>query len=207
MTFVVPNHFIKNRYKTLKKIDDFYILNHITKLKESRVFARNTMHSLVVLLEGEKSLYIDDKELKIKKGEITLLSQNNYFTSYRVPKEGVYKSLILYFDDKYVFEFVNRYNLSIPKKSDTNLLHIKDDRWIKKWVQSFLDYIDNNISKDLIKVKIEEIFLLILRTKQKELENFFAFVINGSRDRVLHLLENNSDIILHRGYVLSYISF
>ncbi len=193
MTYVVPNFFIKNRYKSLKKVDNLYILNHITKFDETRVIARNTMNSLVILLEGEKILSLDKTEYKIEKNDITLLSQNNYFTSYRVPKEGVYKSLIIYFDDKFVYDFLKKY--SIKPQEKRAVLVLKSDAKMLKVLESFYSYLGENLSDELIRLKIEEIFLHVRRINPKALGGFFGFVIANSKGRILRLLEENADII------------
>lgn len=85
MTYIVPNYFIENNYKNLIQIDEFWCLNYITKKQNDFVDARNTMHSMNILLEGSKVIHAKDEEITINTNEIVFLAQNNYYKMVPTP--------------------------------------------------------------------------------------------------------------------------
>jgi len=197
MTYVVPNYFKKNNYNNLIQIDNIYCLKYITKFKNDLVQVRTTMHSLVVLLEGKKIVHLNNEDLEIHKNEITLLTQNNYYMSERVVNNKEYKSFVLYFDDKFIFDFIKKYNLDISSKNDLELfkLNYKDDENFANTINSFQNYIDTKLNTNLLKLKVEEIFLHILRVNKIQMNDFLNTISKTANDRTSFILESNIDIL------------
>jgi len=104
LTYVVPNFFIENNNNNLIKIDNLFCLNYITKQKSDFISVRTTMHCMIILLDGSKVIHLKDTDINVNSNEICFLTQNNYFMSERITKDLNYKSLIIYFDDKFIFE-------------------------------------------------------------------------------------------------------
>ena len=197
MTYIVPNYFIENSYKNLINIDGLLCLNYITKTQNDFVDARNTMHSMNILLEGSKIIHTTDEDITISTNEILFLTQNNYYMSERITKESKYKSMILYFDDKFIFEFVKKYKIVVQTQQRKNLVSIgyKDDETFAKSVLSFSEYLDKKFDTRLLKLKIEEILLHALRVNAKAFNSFINTVLTTSQERVLYILESNIDLI------------
>ncbi|SFV68488.1 Transcriptional regulator, AraC family [hydrothermal vent metagenome] len=197
MTYIVPNHFIDKKYKSLIKIDELWCLHYINKTKSDIVDARNTMHSMNILLEGSKLIHTKSEDIEIHANEIFFLTQNNYYMSERVTKDAKYKSMILYFDDKFVFDFIKKYKIDITTKESKNLITIdyKKDLMFSNTVRNFEYYLENKLDKNLLKLKIEEILLHAHRVNAKVFHSFINAVINTSQTRVLKIFESNIDII------------
>jgi len=197
MTYVVPNYFKENNYNNLIQIDNLYCLKYITKFKNDLVEVRTTMHSLVVLLEGKKIVHLNNKDLEIHKNEITLLTQNNYYMSERIVNSKEYKSFVIYFDDKFVFDFIKKYSLNISSKNDLELfkLNYKDDENFTNTINSFQNYIDAKLNTNLLKLKIQEIFLHIFRLNTIQMNNFLNSILKTANDRISFILESNIDIL------------
>ena len=197
MTYVVPNYFKENSYNNLIQIDNIYCLKYITKFKNDLVQVRTTMHSLVVLLEGKKIVHLNNEDLEIHKNEITLLTQNNYYMSERVINNKEYKSFVLYFDDKFIFDFIKKYNLDISSKNDLALFKLtyKDDENFENTINSFQNYIDTKLNTNLLKLKVEEIFLHILRINKIQMNDFLNTISKTANDRTIFILESNIDIL------------
>lgn len=197
MTYVVPNYFKENNYKNLIQIDDIYCLKYITKFKNDLVEIRTTMHSLVVLLEGKKIVHLKNENLQINTNEITLLTQNNYYMSERIINNKQYKSFVIYFDDKFIFDFIKKYNIDICSKNDLELFKLtyKDDENFDNTIKSFQNYIDTKLNTNLLKLKIQEIFLHILRVNKIQMNDFLNTILKTSKDRISFILESNIDIL------------
>ena len=153
MTYIVPNYFQENDYPNLIKIDNLLCLNYITKYKNDPVFARTTMHSMGILLEGSKDIHLDNQDITINKGEISFLTQNNYYMSERTTLNSNYKSLIVYFDDKWKQKIV--YDKTTRRVLGAQMASKQD---ISMGIHMFSLAIQEKVSID--KLKLLDIFFL-----------------------------------------------
>jgi len=197
MTYVVPNYFKQNNYNNLIQIDNLYCLKYITKQKSDFVQVRTTMHSLVVLIEGNKIVHINNTDIKVNNDEITLLTQNNYYMSERITSNNQYKSFLIYFDDDFIFDFIKEFKIDINTSDENELLKLnyKKDISLNNTINEFQNFIDNNFDKNLLKLKIHEIFLHIYRIDKNNLISFFNSILNTAQDRTSFILESNIDIL------------
>ncbi len=197
MTYVVPNYFIENKYKNLLKIDDLLCLNYITKTQNSNVYARTTMHSMGIVLEGSKVIHLSKEDINIQKSDIFFLTQNNYYMSERLVNDSKYKSLLVYFDDKFIFDFINKYNIQINTKDEESTVKAsyKSDKLFENSVQTFQEYLKVEFNENLLKLKIEELFLQAIKHNEKQMYSFFNSILATSQDRIKYILESNIDLI------------
>ena len=197
MTYIVPNYFIENNYANLLKIDNLLCLNYITKTRDNSVNARTTMHTMGILLEGSKIIHLSDEDINIEKNDIFFLTQNNYYMSERALKESKYKSLLIYFDDKFIFDFLNKYNIQIDTKEQQNIVKAsyESDKLFENSIKTFQEYLKIKFDENLLKLKIEEIFLQTIRLNKNQMDSFFNSVLSTSQDRIKFILESNIDLI------------
>jgi AraC family transcriptional regulator, exoenzyme S synthesis regulatory protein ExsA len=197
LTYIVPNYFIENNYANLLKIDNLLCLNYITKTRDNSVNARTTMHTMGILLEGSKIIHLSDEDINIEKNDIFFLTQNNYYMSERALKESKYKSLLIYFDDKFIFDFLNKYNIQIDIKEQQNIVKAsyESDKLFENSVKTFQEYLKIEFDENLLKLKIEEIFLQTIRLNKNQMDSFFNSVLSTSQDRIKFILESNIDLI------------
>ena len=186
MTYVVPNYFIENKYSNLLKIDNLLCLNYISKTKNSNVYARTTMHSMGIMLEGSKVIHLSSEDVTIKKNDMFFLTQNNYYMSERVADDSKYKSLLVYFDDKFIFDFINKYNIKINTKNEQSIVKAsyKRDKLFENSVQTFQEYLKVEFNENLLKLKIEEMFLQAIKHNEKQMYSFFNSILATSQDRI-----------------------
>jgi AraC-like DNA-binding protein len=197
MTYVVPNYFLENNYSNLIKIDNLLCLNYITKTKDNTVNARTTMHSMGILLEGSKVIHLSNEDININKAEIFFLTQNNYYMSERALKDSKYKSLLVYFDDKFILDFINKYNIKISSKEEQSIVKASyhSDILFENSVQTFQEYLKIKFDENLLKLKIEEMFLQAIRLNENQMHYFFNSILSTSQDRIKYILESNIDLI------------
>jgi len=197
MTYIVPNYFIENNYKNLTKIDTLLCLNYITKTQNDFVDARNTMHSMNILLEGSKIIHTQTQDITINAKELCFLTQNNYYMSERMAKESGYKSMILYYDDAFILAFIKKYNIELQGRQEQTVLKVSYnlDTLFSSNVTLFEEYLEQKMSTELLKLKVEEIFLHTMRLMPKEFHSFLNAIVQKSDERILHILESNIDLI------------
>ena len=197
MTYIVPNYFLENNYKNLTKIDTLLCLHSIKKTENDFVDARNTMHSMNILIAGSKIIHTKDENITVNANEICFLTQNNYYMSERMTKQSQYESMILYFDDAFVLEFMKKYKIRPSNTQEKSWLQIsyEKDRCFLETVGQFEVYLDKKLPMELLKLKVEEIFLQTLRLYPKSFYSFFNAIVNSTEARILYILESNIDMI------------
>ena len=197
MTYIVPNYFLENNYKNLTKIDTLLCLHSIKKTENDFVDARNTMHSMNILIAGSKVIHTKDENITVNANEICFLTQNNYYMSERMTKQSQYESMILYFDDAFVLEFMKKYKIRPSNTQEKSWLQVsyEKDRCFLETVRQFEVYLDKKLPIELLKLKVEEIFLQTLRLYPKSFYSFFNAIVNNTEARILYILESNIDMI------------
>jgi AraC-like DNA-binding protein len=197
LTYIVPNFFIEDNDRNLTKIDNLFCLNYITKQKSDFISLRTTMHSMILLLDGLKIIHSKDIDLNVNSGEICFLTQNNYFMSERISKDLNYKSLIIYFDDEFIFDLIQKYKININSINEKNIIKIDSskDGLLKSNISLFQEYIDKKLDNSLLKLKIEELFLHSLRLNKNLFASFLQSITTTSQDRIKFILESNIDLI------------
>ncbi len=195
--YVVPNYFIDNNYKNLREIENLLCLKYISKKSSSSIYARTTMHSMLILLEGSKVVHLLREDVHVKKNELCFLSQNNYYMSERIAKESSYKSMLLYFDDAFIMGFISKYTIDLDKNSSKDIVvcDYTKDIFLQESLSAFELYIDKIEETRLLKLKVEEIFLHVLRVNEKEFTSFLNSIVDSSQNRIKHIVDSNIDII------------
>jgi len=197
LTYLVPNYFFENNYENMIQIDNLLCLNYITKHKNDSVFVRTTMHSMGILLEGSKVIHLNNQDITINKGELSFLTQNNYYMSERTTLNSIYKSLIVYFDDKFIFDFIKKYNIKINTTEIKSIAKTtyNNDMLFENNINIFQQYLEKKFDNNLLKLKIEEIFLQALRLDKHQIHCFLNSILSTSNDRIKFILESNIDLI------------
>lgn len=197
MTYVVPNFFIDNKHQSLHQAGSLYCLNYMSKTKSDFVSIRTTMHCMIMMLEGEKIAHLKDGDISISSSEICFLTQNNYFLSERLTKEGKYKSLLVYFDDDFVADFVQKYKIDVrsSQQKDVVTVNYKRKEYYHHCLKDLSRYLMSELDAHFIRLKVEEILLHALREKPKELGQFLATILASSQDRIKYILESNIDLL------------
>jgi len=197
LTHVLPNFFLEDKTTEFTKIDDLLCFNYINKNKSDFISVRTVMHCMIILIDGSKIIHLENSNVNINAGEICFLTQDNYFMSERLVNNTNYKALIIYFDDKYIFDTLLKYKIEINTIEKKNIvkLNYKKNTLINANVQLFQDYISQELDTNLLKLKIEEIFLHALRINPLLLSSFINEITSKSQDRIKYILESNIDLI------------
>jgi AraC family transcriptional regulator, exoenzyme S synthesis regulatory protein ExsA len=197
MTYIVPNYFIESNDNRILDLGNLYCVNYITKYRDDFLSIRNTMHSIMIPIVGQKIITTKEIKIDITSSNICFLYQNNYFLSKRVNDNLKYKSIVLFFNDKFVLDFIKKYELKIDKSSEIELFNFDYDNSteIKTLIKSFENYFEKDFSTFLLKLKIEELLLLVLQRNEKSLIQFFNKIVNTTKDRIKYILESNLDLV------------
>ncbi len=152
----------------------------------SRVHLSRNVFSM--LLEGQKELHLQNESVQMDSNKIILIANGNCLMKERVaPKHG-YKSLLFFFSNDDVEEFLVKFSLNY--KADDILLNfpnrgffvIEKDAFINNYISSvqLLLKVNSHSQVAMLKVKLFELFYYLF---EKEGEHFAYFLrgILGSR--------------------------
>ena len=197
MTYIVPNTFIENKDVKLRAIDNLYYLDYSTQKKNDFISFRTTMHCFIVLLEGSKVIHFKDQDFSVEENEVCFLTQNNYFMSERLAINNQYKSLVIYFDDRFIFEFLKKYKIEVTATTEKDIVKVQslNDKFLKNSIDVLQEYVKQNLDENILKLKIEEIILHSLRTNEMAFLAYLNAIKLSSGSRNKFILESNLDLI------------
>jgi AraC-like DNA-binding protein len=197
MIITLPNYIFEN--KDLYQIihDDSVIVAKSSTYKKDKISLRNSMHLAILLVSGGKTLHLKDDDISIDTSDILFLSQGNYFMGEILGDRNNFEAILIYFDDEYVFNFIKRYNITIDTITQNGILSFKRDEFINTCVQTINQYFLTNIknSLDLVKLKLDEIFLYSLSKDKEKFSAFLNKIVQTKSSRIKYILEENLDII------------
>jgi AraC-like DNA-binding protein len=155
------------------------------------------MHCIIIVLEGQKIVHLKDKNIIFAKGEICFLTQNNYFMSERIANDEGYSSLIIYFDDSFIFDLLDKYKIKNTSITEKNIIKINgiQDSFLQDNISLFRQYIERNLDTRLLKLKVEELLLHALRLNKNAFSDFLYSITSTSPDRNRFILEANIDLL------------
>jgi len=194
MTITIPNYQIENNEPTLIKIDTKLYIESMNQ-NHKKVLARNTMHGLTLIDEGKKEVNLKGKDFKIERHQAIFFAQGNYFSN---QNSKDYKALSIFFDDDFIIGFIKKYEIKLSR-------HSKRITLIRYKNQINILTLTNSISithkepkpkqKEILKLKIELLFLEFYQAYPSKMEQFFKHIIETSEDRMRYILEENIDIL------------
>ena len=194
MTITIPNYQIQTNEPSLIKIDTklyFECMN----TKHKKVKIRNTMHGLVFIENGNKEVEFEGEFLEIKKHNAIFFAQGNYFLN---QNSKDYKAITIFFDDLFIIDFIKKYNIKLnTQKKNIVIIDYNKQENISKLISMINPKSKEKVckSKELLKLKIELLFLEFYQAFPKDMELFFQHITLTSKDRMRYILEENIDIL------------
>ncbi|MDR2206432.1 MAG: AraC family transcriptional regulator [Flavobacteriaceae bacterium] len=158
--------------------------------KNKVIFSQNL---LCLLLEGEKTLYYEDTLTKISKATFFLLPKGNVLMSEKISEIKKYESILIFFSDDFLNDFIIRNNITVPKKTNKSNTTPTKDEFIRNFEASLL-LLKQTIAKDekLCSIKTEEILLYLYRKFQNTMLNFLQNALTGNSNFTFKkLIKNN----------------
>ncbi len=99
----VPSDISSQEFESLK-IQDMTFVAYRNEVYPSRYEVFFEEHAVIVVLEGEKKFSSTTQEVRVEKGDILFVQRGFYLMSESIHE--AYKSLVFFFDEKLLKEFV-----------------------------------------------------------------------------------------------------
>ncbi len=194
MIYLVPNIFLEETSHQILSTDTLFSIIYRTN-RAKKLIVRNTMHSLIILQEGQKRLTLTNKTLQIDSSKLLFLAQGSYIMSEVLSPNGKYKAFLIYFHDRFVLEFLKKYSIDPSPTVQKKVAVLHKDFYLQNLLNTIphLQHIPH--SSQLLQLKIEELFLYLYKTQKKEFCKLLYYITSSSDERVKYLLEENIDLI------------
>ncbi len=194
MTVTIPNYQIETKEPSLLQLDTKLYIESMNSRRD-RVLVRNTMHGLTIVRDGFKEVEYDGERQKVGKNYAVFFAQGNYFTN---QNSKDYDSLTIFYDDGFILDLVKRYAIPTAAPAAKITLIDYDGRSdIEQLISSIAEDHRGSLPlrNDILKLKIELLFLEFYRYTPQQLSQFFAHILGTSANRLRYILEENIDII------------
>lgn len=129
-----------------------------------------TEHTLVFTIGGTKLLHLPGQVLNIGPGSVVLLKRGIYVMAEYLERSKDFEALMLFLPVKTVREFVLRQKLELPKgKQELFYAVVPADELLAGFRDQYRGYFGKQLRDmdELLSVKIQELLLLLLATKER----------------------------------------
>lgn len=197
MTYIVPNYFLEENPSALIGSNGVFLLAYSSGSSQDSLVVHNTMHAMILLRKGQKQITHRQDTWTLDPGDILLLTQDNYIMSERIDSGGEYASMLIYFDDRFVLDFLEKYSVEIHSDCSKPLAVFRGDSLQASIVETIDFYAGTPLKMrhEILRLQLETVLLYLIGRDANRLETFFNKVVEKSPHRVMHILESNLDMI------------
>ena len=194
MTITIPNYLIDKKEPTLIQLDSNLYIERM-QAHTSKVLVRNTMHGFTLVEAGYKEVEMDGQNYRIEKEHAIFFTQGNYFTN---RNSFDYRSLTVFFDDRYIIDFTRKYHISPDHKAERIKIinyqsHINILILLSSITTTHQEKKHHHAA--LLKLKIELLLLEFYQSFPAQMDSFFLHILQTSNERMRYILEENIDIL------------
>ncbi|MFK7905327.1 MAG: helix-turn-helix domain-containing protein [Chitinophagales bacterium] len=154
-----------------------------------------TKNTFSFLIEGSKEVITDNQPIRIENNKFLIIKSGNCLMTETISTVNkTYKSILLFFTDEILFDFLERHSFDSPNTPKNNsFLVCEYDDYIQHFVQSLenIHKLNKPLQNSLLKIKFEEIMVYLA---QKEGKGFLSSIL-GNHDnkaiKLINVVENN----------------
>jgi AraC family transcriptional regulator, exoenzyme S synthesis regulatory protein ExsA len=181
-TLFLPD-FLLNQLKKCETANDLLFFNYKASSESEKnkvIFKKNVFNFPI---SGKKIIHTFGKSHSIDNSQAILIKNGNCLTTEKYAENGLFNSLIIFFDSKCIEGFLIKFSKFISKFNqnskylDREVYIFERDELINNFINSIFQLIEINktIPPELAQIKFEEILLYLI---QKNSSSFMAFLNN-----------------------------
>ncbi|MCF0071700.1 helix-turn-helix domain-containing protein [Dyadobacter sp. CY261] len=162
----VPSDISSQEFESLK-IQDMTFVAYRNEVYPSKYDVFFEEHAVIVVLEGEKKFTSPTQEVHVDKGDILFVQRGFYLMSESIHE--AYKSLVFFFDEKLLKEFVGLHPELFNVQNGAGLfenpiLLLKSDDNFEKFIQSVFPYFRSRteLKNHFLRLKFQELLLHLM---------------------------------------------
>ncbi len=155
-------------------------------------------HVISICLAGQQRIETYDHEIfTIKAGEVLFIPRGMYHITDLLPKGGTFKSLLFYFDDAIIQEFLSTTRVAeVSREAVPNHLKFGVVPMLEMFAESLIHIYQNNQlrHKNLLNVKILELlYLLNTLAEEQQFASFLFRLTLPQKRNIKSFMETNFD--------------
>lgn len=177
------------------QIQDMTFAAYRNELYPSRYDVFYEEHAVIVVLEGEKKFTSPTQEVHVRKGDILFIQRGFYLMSESINE--AYKSLVFFFDEKLLKEFVGLhpelFNESEISDAEINpILLLQADPNFQIFIQSVFPYFRSQtaLKTHFLKLKFQELLLHLLEVDSQKQLRSILYTLNKREKLDLSFMMN-----------------
>ncbi|WP_025764062.1 AraC family transcriptional regulator [Dyadobacter tibetensis] len=162
----VPSDISAQEFESLK-IQDMTFVAYRNEIYPSKYDVFFEEHAVIVVLEGEKKFTSPTQEVHVQKGDILFVQRGFYLMSESINE--AYKSLVFFFDEKLLKEFVSLHPELFSAENEQAhsqypILLLQSDDNFEKFIQSIFPYFHSReeLKNHFLRLKFQELLLHLL---------------------------------------------
>jgi AraC family transcriptional regulator, exoenzyme S synthesis regulatory protein ExsA len=189
----IPSEIQAHQFESLKIQENTFVAyrSDVYPSKNDVFFEEN---AVIYVLEGDKIFSSSSSEVRVQKGDVLFVKRGYYLMSESINVD--YKSLVFFFDEKILKEFVSQNlelfdNISTIDPNKSWLLTLKSNETFGKYVESILPYFKTKTKylNQFLKLKVQELLLHLLEFDQKnQLKNLLFSIYTGQKADIEFIL-------------------
>lgn len=153
-------------------------------------------HVVSIVLAGEQRIFTyDDSRIHIKSGEVLFMPRGIYYVSDLLPQEGTFNSLLFYFDNAIIHEFLANTQLTnLDRTSVPDHLKFGNVSKVQLFASQLLEMYSSqsSLKSGILKLKILElIHLLNDLSKPQQFANFLFQLTLPQKRNIKSFMEKN----------------
>lgn len=168
---------------TDKKLKPGSVIFHHYAASVGSLNGMSVLHqnAISLVISGEKTMHFSDRIVHILDDEFHFLSAGNCLASVKLSKKKLFKSILIFFDNKTLADFYLKYEADITKiKSKLKLtsepyISFKKDDFILNYIGSLELLFKSTpiISEEMKKIKFEELMIYLLQKYPQKILSFY----------------------------------
>jgi AraC family transcriptional regulator, exoenzyme S synthesis regulatory protein ExsA len=195
----VPSDISSQEFESLK-IQDMTFVAYRNEVYPSRYEVFFEEHAVIVVLEGEKKFSSTTQEVRVEKGDILFVQRGFYLMSESIHE--AYKSLVFFFDEKLLKEFVALHGELFEGRAarkgtplQTPILHLRSSENFSQFVSSVLPYFrsQTSLKTHFLRLKFQELLLHLLEIDTSgKLQSILLSIHQGQKADLRFLMNSYS---------------
>jgi AraC family transcriptional regulator, exoenzyme S synthesis regulatory protein ExsA len=189
----VPSEIEPNQFESLK-IQDLTFVAYRSDFYPSRNEVFFEENAVIYVLEGKKRFSSPHEEVNVSKGDVVFIRRGFYLMSESIDES--YQSLVFFFDEKLIKDFVNQHLElfeNAQNESLSTLLVLHSDEAFGKFIASIFPYFKSKTQflNHFLKLKLQELLLhLLYFDKSRKLLNVLKNIYLGEKTDLEYLMQN-----------------
>lgn len=179
----IPSSISEQQFESLK-IQDMTFVAYRSDVYPAKTEVFFEEYAVIYVMEGEKKFSNPSQEVIVKKGNVLFVQRGYYLMSESIDKE--YKSLVFFFNEKLLKEFVNQNRELFQSDNETisPILILNATPNFLTFAKSLFPYFQNESAyqNQFLRIKFQELILHLLEIDHtKELRSILFRIFQGQK--------------------------